>query len=1691
MEKLLIPRAGQYGTQLQVPEAGWSPELLVGLQASVDSDDNHYQWLHKNYQQALTLIFAIEEINKDPNLLPNITLGFHLYNTYHSDASTLESSLRWLSGQGQLIPNYSCWEQDKPMAVIGGATSALSVQMGTLLDLYRYSQIIYGPFDPILSDKAQFHSLFQLASRDSSLHKGMVKLMTHFQWTWVALVAVDDLRGEEFLSKLTLEMANHDVCVSFIEKIPVSERRHGESQNLHFNNSAGEQVFMDENKNPEAQYNILNYITFSQDTEALVKVGQYSPQAESGQDFSIDGETIVWGFFDAKFQDTPIVKANNRALSYTLLISLNFCFLCSLLFIGCPSSVTCLLRQTTFGIVFTVAVSSILAKTIMIIYGPFDPILSDKTQFPSLYQLASRDSSLHKGMVRLMTHFQWTWVALVTVDDLRGEEFLQKLTLEMANHGVCVSFTEKIPVSERRHAESQLTFMPRIMASATKVIFIHGDTDSLMIFRYSQLPFIPNWKVWITSSHWDITMRPLYVDGYNFHGALTFSHLTSDTPGFKPFLRTVNPVIYPGDILLREFWYSAFGCKDELEMLKQEECSVNASLETLPLLYFDMTMSDLSYTIYNGVYAVAWTLHEMFLMKSGKGSIIEGENSMPYPWKLHSFLKNLQFNNSAGDQVFMDENRNAEAQYNILNYVTFSMDAEALVKVGQFNPQAEAGQDFTIDGEAIVWGWIDTKNGEPLHECVEVVDLLDMPSMDLKDTPIENPDFLLFTNVSSYVCNGIHCTGAAVVTEFETLWYGSLPKNHNVQGAELVALKHACLLADVWGLYLTLREMLALVQRKISLFSVLLLLLFLKLPTSGNKTEKPSCFPKIIPGLIRRGDLVIGTFLPMYSIEVMIVTGAGFFRSKPDNDCRDYKWLYKNYQQALTIIFAIEEINRDPKLLPNITLGFHLYNAYHSDARTLESSLRWLSGQNQLTPNYSCRGQEKPVAVTGGATSALSIQMGTLLDLYKYPQITYGPFDSMLSDKAQFPFLYQMALKDSFIHKGMVRLMTHFHWTWVALVTVDDLKGEEFLQKLTLEMTNHGVCVSFIEKIPVSERRHAESQEPFMPRIMASNTRVIFIHGDTDSLMILRYSQTPFFPVWKVWVTTFHWDITMRPRYFEDNFHGALKFSHLTNDIPGFKSFLRTVNPAKYSEDNVLKEFWHSTFRCTDELENFKQEECSANASLETLPLLYFDMTMSDLSYTLYNGVYAVTWALHEMFLMKSEEGSLVEEESWEPHPWQLHSFLKNLQFNNSAGDQVFMDEKRIPEAQYDILNYIASNLEAEALVKVGQYNPKAESGQDFTIKDGAISWGWSGSKIPRATCSESCAPGFRQAPLEGEPICCFNCSQCPDWEISNQMNMKHCVKCPEDEYPNLGKNQCLPKVVTFLDVSEILGMTLISVALSFSFMTALVLWIFLKFQDTPIVKANNRALSYTLLISLNFCFLCSLLFIGRPSPATCLLRQTTFGIVFTVAVSSILAKTIMVVLAFRLITPRSRSRMWVQSRVSNCVVIICSGIQVIICGVWLGIAPPFPDIDTSSEPDQIIIGCNEGSVIAFYSVLGYMGFLALCSFTVAFLARSLPDTFNEAKFITFSMLVFCSVWVSFLPTYQSTKGKAMVVVEIFSILASSAGLLSCIFIPKCYVVLLRPERNTQEKIKNKIDTRIKNHSGSLPANSYQRHNQS
>ncbi|XP_069075021.1 vomeronasal type-2 receptor 26-like [Pleurodeles waltl] len=361
----------------------------------------------------------------------------------------------------------------------------------------------------------------------------------------------------------------------------------------------------------------------------------------------------------------------------------------------------------------------------------------------------------------------------------------------------------------------------------------------------------------------------------------------------------------------------------------------------------------------------------------------------------------------------------------------------------------------------------------------------------------------------------------------------------------------------------------------------------------------------------------------------------------------------------------------------------------------------------------------------------------------------------------------------------------------------------------------------------------------------------------------------------------------------------------------------------------------------------------------------------------------------------------------------------------------------------------------SESQQKTKQYAQESYSmGTSFSNK---------GLKTPSFVCSESCTPGYRKALITGKPICCYDCVPCAEGEFSNSSDMENCLQCSDDQWPNKRKDGCIQKDLVYLSYTDSLGASLVSISICCSIITAGVLGIFLKYWDTPIVRANNRQLSYTLLVSLMLAFICSLLFTGRPTPLTCLTQQGAFGIIFTVAVSCVLAKTITVVIAFNATKPGSRLGRWLGPWVSASMVILCTMGEVVICATWVLTSPPHPGTDTKSETGKMILLCAQGSTTAFYSVLGYMGLLAFMSFIVAFLARDLPDRFNEAKYITFSMLVFCTVWVSFIPAYLSTKGKYMVGVEIFAILASSTGLLGCIFIPKCYIILLRPDLNTRK----------------------------
>uniref|UniRef100_A0A8D2IML9 G-protein coupled receptors family 3 profile domain-containing protein n=1 Tax=Varanus komodoensis TaxID=61221 RepID=A0A8D2IML9_VARKO len=649
-------------------------------------------------------------------------------------------------------------------------------------------------------------------------------------------------------------------------------------------------------------------------------------------------------------------------------------------------------------------------------------------------------------------------------------------------------------------------------------------------------------------------------------------------------------------------------------------------------------------------------------------------------------------------------------------------------------------------------------------------------------------------------------------------------------------------------------------------------------------------------------------------------------------------------------------------------------------------------------------------------------------------QITYGSFLPGKGGKVLFPFLYQMVPKEAQQYMGVVRLLQHFRWTWIGLCAVDDNKGERFLQTMVPILSQNFICEAFILRI--TKWDYVDQLTEVMVQhwksyntVIESKANVVFIYGEPPSFHMLStlLFLAPFLdlpPLGKVCIITSHWDFalhSLQKMWDMQTFHGSISFSVHSNQPLEFQMFEYILRPSKAKGDGFILDFWEQAFNCLLKMPDGREEGkeiCSGHEKLESLPGTFFEMEMTGHSYNVYNAVYAVAHALHAIYDTRFKGRRLAEREV-------LAHQNVSIWFNNSAGDIVHFNEHGELVTQFDVTNWLMFPNGSMARVKVGSLVPQAPAGQELTIDDDQIRWHTS----------------------------------------FNQVNMDACNKCLDDQYTNKEQTQCLPKILSYLSYEEALGITLTSLAISFSFITMFVLGTFLKHKDTPIVKANNRSITYILLTSLLLCFLSTLLFIGQPAKVTCLLRQMAFSIVFSVALSSILAKTITVLLAFVATKPGSSMRKRMGKGLANSIALSGSLIQAAICSLWLGTNPPFPDVDMHSLDDKIILECNEGSAPMFYCILGFLGSLAIVSFSVAFLARKLPDAFNEAKFITFSMLVFCSVWLSFVPAYLSTKGKYVVAVEIFAILSSSAGLLGCIFGPKCYIIVLRPELNSREHL--------------------------
>nr|XP_046244556.1 extracellular calcium-sensing receptor-like [Scatophagus argus] len=767
---------------------------------------------------------------------------------------------------------------------------------------------------------------------------------------------------------------------------------------------------------------------------------------------------------------------------------------------------------------------------------------------------------------------------------------------------------------------------------------------------------------------------------------------------------------------------------------------------------------------------------------------------------------------------------------------------------------------------------------------------------------------------------------------------------------------------------------------------------------------------------------------------------------------------------SYAMVFAIEEINNSSELLPGIKLGYQIHDSCAAVPVAVQATFQLLNG---LDPVFytgdNCSQSGMVMAIIGESGSTPSISMSRVIGAFDIPQVSHFATCACLSDKQQFPSFFRTIPSDQFQADALAKLVKHFGWTWIGAVRSDSDYGNNGMATFLQAAQKEGICVEYSESF---YRSHPRSRIQRVADVIRRSTAVVVVafaaSGDLR-ILLEELSLEPSPP--RQWIGSEAW--VTDPDMLRFSFcAGAIGFGIQRSVIPGVREFLLDLSPTDVAASPVLTEFWEEAFNCRlGKTAAVDERVCDGSEDIQTLQSPYTDTSQLRITNMVYKAVYAIAHAIHNSVCQETNSTTQCDKITGIESK-QVLTQLKNVNFSQN-GYNVSFDANGDPVATYELVNWQKSESSSIELVTVGFYDASLPVGQEFSINRN-LTWMEGSTQVPVSVCSDSCPPGTRKVLQKGKPICCYDCILCPEGEISNATDSPDCFPCPKEFWPNAERDSCLPKPVEFLSFDEVLGIILAAFSVAGACLAIITAAVFFHHRTSPIVRANNSELSFLLLFSLTLCFLCSLTFIGAPTDWSCMLRHTAFGITFVLCISCVLGKTIVVLMAFKATLPGSNVMKWFGPPQQRMTVVSFTFVQVLICTIWLALSPPYPLKNLTTYKERIILECALGSDIGFWVVLGYISLLAAFCLVLAVLARKLPDHFNEAKLITFSMLIFCAVWITFIPAYVSSPGKFTVAVEIFAILASSFGLILCIFAPKCFIILFKPEKNTKKHLMNK-----------------------
>ncbi|XP_048872663.1 glutamate receptor, metabotropic 6a [Brienomyrus brachyistius] len=811
------------------------------------------------------------------------------------------------------------------------------------------------------------------------------------------------------------------------------------------------------------------------------------------------------------------------------------------------------------------------------------------------------------------------------------------------------------------------------------------------------------------------------------------------------------------------------------------------------------------------------------------------------------------------------------------------------------------------------------------------------------------------------------------------------------------------------------------------------------------------------------GDITLGGLFPVHA------------RGPAGVPCGEIK-KEKGIHRMEAMLYAVDQINSDPDLLPNITLGARILDTCSRDTYALEQSLTFVQALIQKdTSDIRCSNGEPPiirkpervVGVIGASASSVSIMVANVLRLFEIPQVSYASTAPELSDNNRYDFFSRVVPPDSYQAQAMVDIVKAMGWNYVSTLASEGNYGESGVDAfIQISRETGGLCIAQSMKIP-REPKLGEFDKIIKRLMETSNARGVIIFANEDDIKrVLEAAKKANLTGHFQFVGSDSWGAKSSPILDQEEVaEGAVTILPKRASIDGFDQYFTSRSLENNRRNIWFAEFWEDDFRCkltrpgikldSDKKKCTGEERISRDSHYEQEGKVQFVI----------DAVYAVAHALHTMHVDLCPGHTGVCDKMDPVEGRLLLKYIRAVNFNGSAGTAVLFNENGDAPGRYDIFQYQLSNTTNPGYKVIGQWT------NNLRLNVEEMQWSGGDRQIPDSVCSFPCNPGERKKMVKGVP-CCWHCELCDGYQY--QLDEFTCEGCPFNMRPTQNRTSCRPTPIIKLEWHSPWAIIPVFLAILGILATSFVVVTFIRFNDTPIVRASGRELSYVLLTGIFLIYLITFLMIAEPDTAVCAFRRLLLGLGTCISYSAMLTKTNRIYRIFeqgkKSVTPPK----FISPTSQLVITFVLISVQVVGVFIWLAVVPPHTIIDyeelrpPNPELARGILKCDM-SDLSLISCLSYSIVLMVTCTVYAVKSRGVPETFNEAKPIGFTMYTTCIVWLAFVPiffgTAQSTEKMCIQTTTLTVSMSLSASVsLGMLYMPKVYVIVFHPEQNVQKR---------------------------